>query len=285
MFNIVGFAQSSNFRAQGYYYKAKEYYESENFNTSLEYVKKSKDAIGGTNIQLQYLHIMVLVKQSNWIEAKKEMNIFYDIEEGTIKPNRFSDTVDELTDDEVYELTKILVDIEEKASYLESPEYKIKIQQKENRIKLCNYLATIIKSNYTWSYVYAHHDRYMVYSESWFSASPPSINITINANTSHSNQKWEAEINTNIEYLKYIFFYEGSDIIKLEFSKTLYFNHYKMGKLKRRPELFGSRVFLRLHDNIDIDLYIKKIQELNAVKVIYKKGDSYHLMRPTSFGG
>ena len=119
-------SQSSNFRAQGFYYKAKENYVSQSYENALIYVAKSKEALGGTNIKLQYLHIMILVKLEDWMNAYKEMSTFYDMEEGNIKAILFSDEVDELTKDETYELTKIMIDIEEKC--LQSPENKKSIK-------------------------------------------------------------------------------------------------------------------------------------------------------------
>ena len=118
------YAQSSNFKAQGYYYKAKELFEARSYISSLDYIQKSKDALGGTNKKLQYLHIVILVKQKDWVEADNQMKKFFAIQEGEIQAIYFSKGVDELTDDETYELTKILVDIEENAAYVNSPEGK-----------------------------------------------------------------------------------------------------------------------------------------------------------------
>lgn len=124
MLSLSTQAQTNNFRAQGYYYKAKDYYVANSFNEAIEYVIKSKEALGGTNKRLQYLHIMTLVKQSEWVMADEQMKIFYEIVEGTKEARHFSNEVDELTQDETYELTKILVDIEENAAYESSDEGK-----------------------------------------------------------------------------------------------------------------------------------------------------------------
>ncbi|MDR6238753.1 hypothetical protein [Aureibacter tunicatorum] len=126
-------AQSSKFRAQGYYYKAKELFEDKSYTSSISYIKKSQKELNGSNIQLQYLYIMNLVKQRNWVEAQKQMEIFYKYEERKLQAVKFSNSVDKLTDDETYQLTKVLVDIEENASYQQSPEYREKLQAEEDK--------------------------------------------------------------------------------------------------------------------------------------------------------
>lgn len=130
IFVISGFSQSANFQAQGYYYKAKELYEAKNYSAALPYLAKSRTTLGGSNEQLQYLYIMSYVGVGDWVNAKKELVIYFDIYENRVKPVYFSKYVERLTDDETKALSKAMVDIEEKAAYEESPAAK-----KEKKLK------------------------------------------------------------------------------------------------------------------------------------------------------
>lgn len=102
-------AQSSNFRAAGNYYSAKTNFKTRQYEEALSYILKSKAALGGTNEQLQYLHILTAYRLKKFEEAKKELELFFGIEENKVKPIYFDKSVDRLTEDETKELT-ILID-------------------------------------------------------------------------------------------------------------------------------------------------------------------------------
>lgn len=106
-------AQTANFRAQGNYYSAKEQYQSHNYNAALDYIYKAKKTLGGTNIQLQYIHVMAAYHAKKYAEAKDELETFFKIQASEIKPVSFDKYVDHLTDDEVKEITKIIDKVDE----------------------------------------------------------------------------------------------------------------------------------------------------------------------------
>ncbi|MDR1729342.1 MAG: hypothetical protein LBR52_01610 [Prevotellaceae bacterium] len=128
VFTLIGlsvFAQSSKFRASGYYQKAIELYGNRNYSESLSYASKSRETLEGSNEQLQYLFIQIYVNQKDWVNAGKELQRFYDLREDREKDVYFSGTTTELTKNEEADLTKMMIDIEEKAAYVQTPEYKL----------------------------------------------------------------------------------------------------------------------------------------------------------------
>jgi len=140
------FCQSNNFIAQGNYYKSKELFEAGQFENALKYIQQSKQLLGGTNQSIQYLHIMILYNLQMWPDANTELKTFFDLDEGRLQPKYFTKLVENLTADETKELTKIMVDIQEKAQYSESP--KGKIEKLNQQIK--EDLSKILKSyNYS----------------------------------------------------------------------------------------------------------------------------------------
>ncbi|GGD30719.1 hypothetical protein GCM10011343_21090 [Flavobacterium orientale] len=102
--------------AQGNYYKAKELYESREYKAAIDYIKKSKESLKGSNFQLQYLHIMAEVKLRNYNAANKEIERYFKLEDGEEKPVGFTKNVERLTDDETKQLSKILIDVQESAT-------------------------------------------------------------------------------------------------------------------------------------------------------------------------
>ncbi|WP_134198506.1 hypothetical protein [Meridianimaribacter flavus] len=101
-------SQSLNFRAQGKYYTAKENYESRNYDDAIKAINESKELLGGSNYQLQYLHVMAAYKAGKYKEAQIEMNRYFNILDRKEQPKGFSKTVEELTYDETKELTKLI---------------------------------------------------------------------------------------------------------------------------------------------------------------------------------
>ncbi|WP_462248956.1 hypothetical protein [Ekhidna sp.] len=114
------YSQSSNFRAQGYYYKAKELFESDEFEDAIYYAEKSKTTLGGTNYRLQYLHIRILFAADDPIRAEEELTTYFDLVDEKMEPKGFEKNVERLTADETKALTKMMVDIEEEAQLARS---------------------------------------------------------------------------------------------------------------------------------------------------------------------
>lgn len=132
IYTIIGFSQSSNFIAQGHYYKAKELYEAKSCSAALPYVVKSKETLKGTNFQLQYLHIMILVCMEDWIAANNELKKYFTLEDNTDLAIGFSKTVERLTNDETKQLTKVLVDIQENS---ESQEGQVNAKKSKEKLE------------------------------------------------------------------------------------------------------------------------------------------------------
>ncbi len=108
MLTSNAFSQSQNFRAQGKYYSAKESYEEGSYSSAINYIKSSKELLGGTNYLIQYLHIMSAYKAGKYTEAQKEMNRYYRILDDKEKAIGFKDEVEELTSDETRDITKLI---------------------------------------------------------------------------------------------------------------------------------------------------------------------------------
>lgn len=132
-------AQSTNYRAQGNYYSAKTKLKAGAYQEAIDYVTKSKTALGGTNEELQYLHILAAYNLEDFEQAQKELQTFFDIGEKKVKPVYFDKTVDRLTNDETRELTMLMDPIFEKAD-----------KKKNHRCKKCSGTGTasIIKTTY-----------------------------------------------------------------------------------------------------------------------------------------
>jgi len=118
LISSVSHAQNNNFRAQGFYYKAKELKESGSYSTAITYCKKAEEALGGSNLELQYLYILCYYYSSDYSNAQKEMERFFNFkgdQKDQIK--KFDKSVDRITDDETKAVTQLMVDIDEKAHY------------------------------------------------------------------------------------------------------------------------------------------------------------------------
>lgn len=114
--SISGIAQNSNFRAQGNYYSAKSNFENKDYSKALTYVNKCKTELGGTNYQLQYLHILIAYNLYQYDEAADELQLYFDMADKKIEAVRFDKSVDELTDDETKALTMLIDPILESAA-------------------------------------------------------------------------------------------------------------------------------------------------------------------------
>jgi hypothetical protein len=106
-------AQSSNVRAQAHFYSAKEAYLARQYERALDYVYKSKEALKGTNSQLQHLHVLAAYHAQDFVEAQQEIGTFFGIIEKTVTEAQFDRSVEQLTRDEVTEVTKLINKIDE----------------------------------------------------------------------------------------------------------------------------------------------------------------------------
>jgi hypothetical protein len=132
-------AQSVNYRAQGNYYSAKTKYKAGAYQEALDYINKSKTSLGGTNEELQYLHILAAYRLEDFEQAQKELQTFFDIGEKKVTPVYFDKSVDRLTNDETRELTMLMDPIFEAAD-----------RKKNHRCKKCTGTgtATVVKTFY-----------------------------------------------------------------------------------------------------------------------------------------
>lgn len=106
-------AQSINVRAQGHFYSAKEAYLGKQYDRALDYVYSSKKALDGTNRQLQHLHVLAAYHARKYTEAQEELERFFQITEKKLPESKFDRSVEELTRDEITELTKLINKIDE----------------------------------------------------------------------------------------------------------------------------------------------------------------------------
>lgn len=108
-------AQSDNIMAQGFYYRAKDLHEAGRHSEALPYISRAKQSLGGTNQQLQYLHIMTLVGSRDFVTANRELERFFSLSDNRESAVRFANIVDRLTEDEQRQLTRVMVEIMEAA--------------------------------------------------------------------------------------------------------------------------------------------------------------------------
>ena len=219
LFCQSGFGQSDNFRAQGYYYKAKELYQGKNYSAALPYLVKARDALSGSNVELQYLFIMAYVGTSDWISANKELKKYFDLIEDREKAVTFSKSVEELTDDETRSLTKAMVDIEEHAAYDESPEAKKEKILNEINIALDNLIDR--DYNLAWgekSYLNEYCEtKKMKLTRSGYSFKYYEVYKEIDGRRNNPEYSMrESTVIFNLEDIDYIKYYNGGDVYYID---------------------------------------------------------------------
>jgi len=122
---------ASNFKAQGYYYKAKSEYEAQRYSSAISYAEKSIAELHGANEELEYLLVLCYYKQKDWINAEKELNVYASTESNdkNVSVKEFDENVERLTGNEKKALAKLMVKImesaEKESSYRTSSQYKI----------------------------------------------------------------------------------------------------------------------------------------------------------------
>ncbi|MAL97753.1 MAG: hypothetical protein CL583_04795 [Alteromonadaceae bacterium] len=141
-------AVSTNFRAQGHYYSAKEALESGQYDKAINYVKQSKEALKGTNQELQYLHIVSAYNAGKFKESQDELHTFFEIVERQRKEVEFDRSVDRLSDDEVRSLTMLINRIDEQVAQQ---------QAKDKQIQEDNEAAKNLSGQWYMSSAPSHH--------------------------------------------------------------------------------------------------------------------------------
>ena len=114
--SIVGYSQSTQFRALAYYKKAKASFENNQYTESIKYAYKSKDALKSTNRSLQYLLTVSNVEIKNWILAEQEFKTFFKIEEDGLSYAPDFDSTK--FDTYMNEMMDVMVDIEDNIAEL-----------------------------------------------------------------------------------------------------------------------------------------------------------------------
>ena len=105
-------AQSSSFRAQARYYTAVEEFEAGEYFSAIESTREAKRILGGTNVLLQYLHIMSAYEAGRPNEAFQEIERFFRLVEGEIEAENFPRGAEGLSDDEVDDILRIYDEVE-----------------------------------------------------------------------------------------------------------------------------------------------------------------------------
>jgi len=109
LLSVPTFGQSAVYRAEARYYSAKSAFEKNDFAAAIENVLHAKQLLGNqSNVHLQYLHIMAAFRSGRYIEAQAEIARFFEIHERRQTAAKFASLVEELTRDEVRDITKIL---------------------------------------------------------------------------------------------------------------------------------------------------------------------------------
>jgi hypothetical protein len=106
--------QSINYRAQGHYYSAKSALEAGNFSRALQYVYQSREALGGTNQELQYIHVRAAYGAGRYEEAQTALAEFFELAERRQTPIHFDRSVDRLTTDEIRAITQMINPVDER---------------------------------------------------------------------------------------------------------------------------------------------------------------------------
>ena len=105
-------AQSGAFRAQARYYTALEAFQADEYFSALESTREAKQILGGTNVLLQYLHIMAAYEAGRPNEAFEEIERFFRLVEGENEAENFPRGAEELSDDEVDDILRIYDEVE-----------------------------------------------------------------------------------------------------------------------------------------------------------------------------
>jgi len=153
--------QSAGYRASGLYQRAKEFYDGGNYSQALSYAKQSRETLSGTNRQLQYMFVMIYVKQNDWTNANKEKERFYGLLDNLEKSVYFPGTTDELTRSEEADLTRMMIEIEEKATRMQSDidakaAYASSPQAKREKVakEIVQWFDTYLAPTYNTSFYY-----------------------------------------------------------------------------------------------------------------------------------
>lgn len=100
-------AQSDVFRAQARYYTALDEFEAGAHTDAIASAQEAKEILDGTNVLIQYVHIMSANEAGRYNEAFEEIQRFFALVENQEEPVNFRRGAQELTDDEVEDILQI----------------------------------------------------------------------------------------------------------------------------------------------------------------------------------
>lgn len=116
---ISSVANAENLKAQGYYYEALDLVNADyitapgaDYEKVLDLALKSKEALGGTNEQLQYLLVKSYSELEDWKTAQIELVNYTLLLNETFKSVEFDNCVAKLGEKQKKELSKLAVAIE-----------------------------------------------------------------------------------------------------------------------------------------------------------------------------
>ncbi len=136
-------------KAKLYFAKAEKTYKQGDFDTSLGYIKKTENTLGGTVARTLALRIKILYAQGKFIEAKKAIDNY---------TANFTQSASQELNDEVLSL---YVDIEEAANKIEKEKEKARKELEQSDIELTNLSIEDIKKDLighkTTEQAYVHH--------------------------------------------------------------------------------------------------------------------------------
>lgn len=128
-------AQSSNVRAQGRYYSAKEAYETGDCSRAAVLAKEAETLLGGTNQRLVYLEVVALFCVERFADARVALSRYFDLVDKKIDAVQFLDGVDALSETEKKNLTRLIDKIEAGADQQDAAK-KERVAASERRDKM-----------------------------------------------------------------------------------------------------------------------------------------------------
>jgi hypothetical protein len=111
--NSNSFSQTNDFKIEAYYNKSKELFVADDYSSTLNYIKKIKALLGGSNEALQYMSILCYVKTEKWVSAREELTLYFDLIEDSLKAKPFPFKVGKLKENEINKISNAMLIIEE----------------------------------------------------------------------------------------------------------------------------------------------------------------------------
>ncbi len=143
-------AQSANYQAQGKYYSAKQALQDKSYSKAIDYITQCKALLkGGSNLQIQYIHIMAAYYGGNSEMAQAEMQRFFRLVEKAEAPVSFDKSVEDLTDDEIKAVTKLIDPINEAVAASRNAAEQEKIRKQREPYDKARALLATFKNKIT----------------------------------------------------------------------------------------------------------------------------------------